>query len=127
MSKLAQAILGALGYPEAELSISFVDDAEISSLNLQYLGRQGPTNVLAFPMLEGAHGQINPHVLGDVVISLDTAAREAQQACVSLFQRCGELLIHGTLHLVGHDHAQEEETRLMESLALELSPLIKEI
>ena len=85
----AKAILNALECPDGELSILIVDDAEIAKINKTYLGRSGPTNVIAFPMTEGRFGDINPNLLGDVVISLNTAAREARDDCVSLESRFG--------------------------------------
>ena len=91
-----------------------VDDPAISELNKTYLGRSGPTNVIAFPMREGAFGQVNRHLLGDVVISLDTAAREAQDACISVQSRFDQLLVHGILHLFGFDHDRgPEEAQIM--------------
>lgn len=81
-----------------------MDDAKIAEMNKMYLGRLGPTNVIAFPMQEGPYREINPSLLGDVVISLDTAAREAQEGRVSLESRFDRLLIHGILHLLGFDH-----------------------
>ncbi|MBW2566256.1 MAG: rRNA maturation RNase YbeY [Deltaproteobacteria bacterium] len=112
----AKAILNALECPDGELSILIVDDAEIAKINKTYLGRSGPTNVIAFPMTEGQFGDINPNLLGDVVISLDTAAREARDDCVSLESRFDQLLIHGILHLFGFDHEQtsEEDKRMAE-------------
>ncbi|MES0362391.1 MAG: rRNA maturation RNase YbeY [Desulfobacteria bacterium] len=109
IQRTAKAILNALECPEGELSILIVDDAEIARINKTYLGRSGPTNVIAFPMTEGQFGDINPNLLGDVVISLDTAAREARDGCVSLESRFDQLLIHGILHLFGFDHEQTEQ------------------
>ncbi len=73
----AQVILNALGSPEGELSILVVDDSQIKTLNKNYLNRSKPTNVIAFPMKEGDFSDINPQLLGDVVISIETAGREA--------------------------------------------------
>jgi probable rRNA maturation factor len=109
IQRTAKAVLNALECPEGELSILIVDDAEIARINKTYLGRSGPTNVIAFPMTEGQFGDINPNLLGDVVISLDTAAREARDGCVSLESRFDQLLIHGILHLFGFDHEQTEQ------------------
>jgi probable rRNA maturation factor len=95
--------------PDGELSILIVDDLEIARLNKRHLGRSGPTNVIAFPMREGPFGQISPNLLGDVVISIDTAAREAQEASISIESRLDQLLIHGTLHLFGFDHEKTSE------------------
>jgi pyridoxine 5-phosphate synthase len=87
----------------------------MARLNLQYLNRKGPTNVLAFPMKEGLYGSVNPLLWGDVVISTETAAREARETGVSLTDRFRFLLIHGLLHLMGYDHEQSEsEARRME-------------
>jgi probable rRNA maturation factor len=110
-----------LEYPEAELSVVLVDDAEISLLNRQYLGHEGPTNVISFPMQEGEFTDINPNLLGDVVISVETANREAGEADISMDTRLLELLIHGILHLVGYDHeAPDADAPAMESKTEEL-------
>jgi len=85
-----------------------LDDTAIADLNQQYLNREGPTNVIAFPMGEGEFSGISPDLLGDVVISLDTAAREAAEMDISMPTRFKELLIHGILHLYGYDHVAEE-------------------
>lgn len=76
----------------------------MAGLNQTYRNKTGPTNVLAFPMQEGDFAGINPEILGDVVISMDTAAREAGEMGLTLEQRFYFLLIHGVLHLFGHDH-----------------------
>ena len=111
----AQALLSALGSPEGELSVLLLDDPAIADLNEQYLGRQGATNVIAFPMNEGEFADINPDILGDVVISLDTAEREAREMGLSLAERFKELLIHGILHLYGYDHeTNEADAKVME-------------
>jgi probable rRNA maturation factor len=102
--RTAQAILNALDCPEGELSVLIVDDAQISKLNKEYLHREGPTNVIAFPMREGPFSEITPGLLGDVVISVDTARKEALDADLSLEERLVQLLIHGILHLFGYDH-----------------------
>ena len=123
--KKAKRILGALECREGELSILIVDDEEIARLNEAYLNRSKPTNVLAFPMRQGAFKELNPNLLGDVVISLDTAAREAEGAAVSLETRFDELLIHGILHLFGFDHEKTEESAsAMETKESELLKLL---
>lgn len=93
-----------MGKPDAELSILVVSDDEIAEMNRQYLQRQGPTNVISFPMNEGEFNDINPELLGDVVISVDTAEREAKEAGIDIIERFNDLLIHGILHLLGYDH-----------------------
>ena len=122
----ASVILSALGYPDAELSILIVDDQQIAQLNRQYLNREGPTNVIAFSMRQGQFSDIAPNLLGDVVISADTAQREAQSAGISMQNRFDQLLIHGTLHLLGYDHENTEaEARKMEEKANELFQLLE--
>ncbi|MEJ2220012.1 MAG: rRNA maturation RNase YbeY [Desulfobacterales bacterium] len=119
-------MLNALGYPDAELSILIVDDQQIAQLNHQYLNREGPTNVIAFPMNQGPFSDIVPSLLGDVVISADTTHREAQSAGIGLQDRFDQLLIHGTLHLLGYDHeGTVDEARKMEEKANELLQLLQ--
>ncbi len=126
LQKRAQAILNALGSPEGELSILVVDDSEIKTLNKNYLNRSGPTNVIAFPMKEGDFSDINPQLLGDVVISIETAGREALQSGISAEERFGQLLVHGILHLFGFDHEKsEQDARKMEKKSNELLRLIE--
>ncbi len=121
MKEKAQAILDALGSPDGELSILFLDDPQIAVLNKNYLQREGPTNVIAFPMREGAFAEINPDLLGDIVISLETAEKEGLAAGMSMKDRLGELMIHGILHLFGYDHeTSETEARRMEAKSREI-------
>jgi len=110
-----------LGYPEAELSLVLVGDEEMTRLNREHLGRDRSTNVIAFPMLEGDFGQVNPGVLGDVVMCVDTALREADEQGYNLDEMLDYYLIHGILHLVGYDHeGPAEEASLMEAKTGEL-------
>jgi probable rRNA maturation factor len=126
MEKIAQAILNALAFPEAELSILMVDDPTIEQLNRTYLHRKGPTNVIAFPMREGSFGDINPQLLGDVVISTDTAAKEAEATGITAEARIYELLLHGILHLLGYDHEDDEQqARRMEEKSAEIMGLLE--
>ncbi len=122
----AQAVLNALDCPDAELSVVLVDDDQISALNATWFQRQGPTNVIAFPLRRGDDTDIFPHILGDVVISVETAAREARAAGMARHRRISALLIHGILHLLGYDHENApEEAALMEAKASELLGLIE--
>jgi len=84
-----------------------VDDRRIAALNRRFLGREGPTNVIAFPMQEGRFSGLSPNLLGDVVISVDTAHREARAAGLALDERVTQLLVHGMLHLCGYDHEHD--------------------
>jgi probable rRNA maturation factor len=101
---MAAGILSALGCRECELSILLVDDDEMSQLNRQYLSRDHPTNVLAFSMKEGENTHLHPAVLGDVVVSTETARREALERGVTIEEEMALLLVHGVLHLLGYDH-----------------------
>jgi probable rRNA maturation factor len=121
LRRKTEQILNALGCNRHEISIVIMDDAQIQALNHDYRGIDRPTNVLSFPMQEGEFSDITPGLLGDVVISAQTAAREAEQAGITLDQRMSQLLVHGILHLVGFDHeAGEEAARQMETKSLEL-------
>lgn len=127
LRRAATAILNALACPDGELSLLIVDDSGIAALNQQYLHRAGPTNVIAFPMREGEFSTITPNLLGDVVISVDTAQREAEGAGLPLEERFLALLIHGVLHLFGYDHENDPaEAAIMEEKADELLNLIRE-
>lgn len=105
----AQALLNALDSPDSELSIVLIDDNEMAGLNQTYRNKTGPTNVLSFPMHEGDFSDLNPEILGDVVISMDTTAREAEEMGLTLAQRFYFLLIHGVLHLFGFDHERGDK------------------
>lgn len=115
-----------MGSPEAELSILLVGDEEIAALNRTYLNREGPTNVIAFPMQEGEFSDISPRLLGDVVISVDTAHKEAAAAGMPIGQRVAELLVHGVLHLFGYDHeAADSDAASMERRSRSLLQLLE--
>ena len=124
--KNAQAILSALDSPDAELSIVVVDDKQIAALNQTYLNRQGPTNVIAFAMREGAFADVSPQLLGDVVISIETAHRESETAGIKPEDRFDQLLVHGILHLFGYRHETDaNEAARMEQKSEELLKLIE--
>lgn len=88
-----------------------VDDAAIAALNRTYRGVVGPTDVLAFPMTEGPFSTLAPECLGDVVISVETAARQKRGR--DLHDELALLLVHGILHLVGYDHGTSRERQRM--------------
>lgn len=112
LMQVARRILEAAGEAESELSIEIVGDRRIRSLNRRYRAKDRPTDVLAFPMRESA----NPHptMLGDVVVSLPTAVRQAKEGGRSADEEVVALLVHGILHLCGYDHERgEREARRM--------------
>ena len=126
IERALEKILEDLGCHDRELSILFTGDDHIAKLNEQYLGRKGPTNVLAFPMADPHQKTDISPMLGDVVISLDTAARESGESEESFEETVFRLLIHGILHLLGFDHERTEDARQMETEELRLRKLIEE-
>jgi len=121
IKQTAQVILNALDCPDGELSILIVDDLQMEVLNSKYLDRSGTTNVISFPMQEGDFSNITPQLLGDVVISIETAYKEGEIAGISMEERFTQLLAHGILHLFGYDHENsKEEADRMEKKSNEL-------
>jgi probable rRNA maturation factor len=121
----AQRLLAQVGENNAALSVSFVDDAAIRHLNRQYRAKDRPTDVLSFT-LDGDSRVGVERMLGDIVISVETARRQAAEYGAPLQDEVYRLLIHGLLHLKGHDHHEpaqrrvmrREERRLADSVAL---------
>jgi probable rRNA maturation factor len=101
---VAQRILTELGLLEAELSLLFVNDLQIQVLNRRYLRRDKPTNVLAFPMRKGEFSTLHPHLLGDLVISVETAKRQSNRFGLDEMEMVILLMVHGVLHLIGYEH-----------------------
>ena len=97
-------IMNLTGCDDREISLLLVDDEGIREINLQYLDRDYATNVISFPLGEGEFGQINPQLLGDIVISVERAAAEALECSVDFPDMLDFLMIHGLLHLLGYDH-----------------------
>lgn len=122
LRRVARMILSVSGCPDAQLSILLVDDAGIQELNRDYLGKDRPTNVISFAMREGEGSDVQPDLLGDVVISAETAARDAAEAGVSFESELYFLLLHGILHLLGYDHERgtAAEAVLMEAREREI-------
>ncbi len=116
LRRRARAIFGALGFPDAEVSISLVDDRRIAEL-AGLFGRPAlATDVLAFSMLEGEGAKFRGISFGDVVISVETAERRAQAREVCLDDELRDLLIHGSLHLIGMDHERPADGRAMREI-----------
>jgi probable rRNA maturation factor len=118
-------MLQVLGLEQAELSILLTDDANIRDLNRTHRHKDGPTDVLAFPLDEQQPSR-GIRLLGDVVISLDTARRQARARERDLLAEVRFLLAHGLLHLVGYDHRTIRQKREMDAMTRRLvsaSPL----
>ena len=98
----------------------------MARLNRETFGRRGSTNVIAFPMQEGDFAAVSPDLLGDVVISAETAHREGEHAGIGWNTRFDQLIVHGILHLFGYDHVRtEREAARMEEKSRELLALIE--
>jgi rRNA maturation RNase YbeY len=119
--RLRRAALLALGAAaprvRGELTVVLTDDAEIRELNRRYRGRDGSTDVLSFSLGDG-HSPETP--FGDIVISLQTARRQAREYGASLQTELERLLVHGTLHLCGYDHRERREAARMHGLTRRL-------
>ena len=116
---------------EAEITIRIVDDEESNELNLQYRGKDKPTNVLSFPFeqpefddpelaaeMAAELGDVN--YLGDLVVNAQLVAQEAMQQHKNVIDHWAHLVIHGTLHLQGFDHIEDDEAEAMETLEVQL-------
>jgi probable rRNA maturation factor len=114
--RAAKRILSCLGFQGYELSLVIVDDQEITRLNRQYFHRNRPTNVISFPMATEDPASLHSRILGDVVISAETAKRQAEEAGGKAKDEILFLLIHGILHLAGYDHeGTADERKKMEA------------
>lgn len=124
----AQQMLAYLGCAERELSVVLGNDRLLHTLNRQYREKDRPTNVLAFPQAPTYAGEPETPLLGDVIISVPTAAREAEALQQSVEARVVYLLLHGLLHLLGHDHegsvaARRRMERLEQQVLAALPPV----
>lgn len=106
-------LLKLMNCANKEISITFVDDQAIQSINKKYLRRDRPTNVISFSLQEGEFGGINSDVLGDIVISVDTASKDAYRGNLSFDEEILFLMIHGFLHLTGYNHENTTRTNAM--------------
>jgi probable rRNA maturation factor len=121
--RIADAMLAELELEPAELSVLLTNDREIHALNLQHRDKDRPTDVLAFALEEGeavVAARSGVRLLGDVVISLDTAARQARGRKRELLPEVRFLLAHGLLHLLGYDHGNPREKREMVAMTRRL-------
>lgn len=120
----ARAVLEAIGLGGVELSVVLTGDAGIRELNRDWRGRDCPTDVLSFPLREGRFGEL-AQSLGDVVISLETARRQAAAYGGTLAGEVDRLLVHGILHLAGYDHeGSPREARRMQRKERQMRALL---
>ena len=115
LRRAANAILRGIGQSKAELSVALVDDESIAELNEQYRAKPRPTDVLSFSLVEGDFADHRGGMLGDVVISVETAAAQAAERHRGLDETVARLLVHGVLHLIGHDHEDDDEAQEMQA------------
>lgn len=124
LRKIAGSVLRKLGVDKgSELSITFIGDAEMRGLNRSWRGIDRATDVLSFP--QDADGPVP--LLGDVVISLDTTRRHALRYGNTFHEEIKKLIVHGILHLLGHDHKKKKEKELMRGLEEELLKQVKDL
>jgi probable rRNA maturation factor len=111
IKQTAEKLLGLVNHAESELSILLVDDTRMTELNSIYRHKDTPTNVLSFPMHDD---NIHPEaiLLGDIVISIDTAIRESTEKYIPLENYLTILQVHGLTHLLGYDHERGEQEAL---------------
>ncbi len=111
-----------------EVNVILVDDVQIQTINREYLDRDRPTNVISFAMTEGVGGALHPEILGDIVISAETAARDAATGDLTLMEEMEFLLIHGLLHLIGYNHEKcsQKEVERMQKKERELFFMLRQ-
>ncbi len=108
--RVIRQLRDSLSCSDQEVSLLFVDNEQIREINRQYLQRDHATNVISFSIREGECGHINPHVLGDIVISTERALQDASSGDIPFNDQIDFLLIHGLLHLLGYHHEGDDET-----------------
>jgi probable rRNA maturation factor len=122
LQAISEGVLAAEAQPPAELSVLVTDDETVRRLNREYAGDDASTDVLAFSLREG-EAFVSPDEvqrLGEVIISYPTARRQAEEAGLPVEEEVAHLLVHGILHLLGYDHAEPEEERVMRTRSEEL-------
>lgn len=125
---LAESVLRHEGYPEqAEVTILLVSEPEMASYNQKFLDRDGPTDVLAFPLEELRPGRVPDHdrrgpplMLGDVIVAPSYVRRQAAELGVTFEDEIALMVTHGILHLLGYDHVEDDDAEQMESKEREL-------
>lgn len=111
---ITTALAGRTTQQQVEISVRLVDTEEMAQLNTGYRGKEGPTNVLSFPA--DLPPELGLPLLGDIVICAPVVAAEAAQQGKSATAHWAHMTVHGTLHLLGYDHIEEEDAQIMEAL-----------
>ncbi|MDP9110376.1 MAG: rRNA maturation RNase YbeY [Candidatus Eremiobacteraeota bacterium] len=124
LKRTARTLLKAVGEERSALSLSLVSDRTIRSLNRAHRGNDKPTDVLSFPLAAVDDPVPHERLLGDVVISVDTARRQAADYDAGIQDEVHRLLIHGILHVLGHDHEKARERVRMEAEERRLAAII---
>jgi probable rRNA maturation factor len=118
LSKWVTGVLRRLSIPACEVSVRLMSAAEIGDLNRRYRDKSAPTNVLSFPYDEDVAAKVR--VLGDIAVCTEVIEAEAKSQGKALAAHLAHMLVHGTLHLVGFDHIQEDEAQEMEQIEVEI-------
>lgn len=118
LERWISAALQSQKFEEAEVSVYIVDESEGQELNSQYRGKDYPTNVLSFPA--DIAEEVGIPLLGDLVVCAPVVEREAQEQDKTLQAHWAHMLVHGTLHLVGFDHIDDDEAEVMETLETQI-------
>ena len=115
----------ATGAATVEISVRLTDDAEVQTLNAQYRHKDKPTNVLSFPMVQAdlldtiaQNSDDGEVLLGDIVLAYETCTREAAEKDMAVETHVTHLIVHGTLHLLGYDHMDDDEAGAMEAIEI---------
>lgn len=131
VAEAAQQVAPELANPRLVTSLLFTSDAEVHALNREWRQRDKPTNVLSFPMLERTDlvhldpDEPFPEMLGDIALAHETCAREAEAKDVALQDHAAHLILHGLLHLAGHDHEiSDDDAEKMEALEVKALALL---
>ena len=124
--RVAEALLALLERSDCELAVVLVDDERIRGLNSQWRGNDKATDVLSFSQLEGEEPPLESGMLGDVVISVETLRAQARDGGWTDEEELSRLLLHGLLHLLGFDHEQEDDARVMRAEEARLAGALHE-
>ncbi len=127
LKRTLETLLGAVGEKGSSVSLSLVRDPAIRAINGEHRGKDSATDVLSFPLLDDP-SEATPagveRLLGDIVVSVDTAARQAVEYDATIAAEVDRLMIHGILHLLGHDHMEPDERARMEAEERRLADVI---